>query len=66
MGQILHIKPSEREAQHLSEWLRQRHADIADAALAARAEGRLLDLTAPLPEASQVEILTFDDEGAFS
>ncbi len=62
MGHIVEVKPKEREAASLHNWLQRYHADLAADAVAARADGQLLDLTAPLPEADRVEILTFADE----
>jgi threonyl-tRNA synthetase len=62
MPQVFDIRSGERAAPTVLEWLQRYHGDLADDALAARANGRLLDLTAPLPEAERIEILTFDDE----
>ena len=62
MGHVFDIKLGERAAPNLLEWLQRYHRDLADDALAARADGRLLDLSAPLPEAERIELLTFDDE----
>jgi threonyl-tRNA synthetase len=62
MPQVFDIRSGERAASTILEWLQKHHGDLADEALAARANGRLLDLTAPLPEAERIEILTFDDE----
>ncbi len=62
MGQVFDIRSEKRDAPNLLEWLKRHHADLADKALAARADGRLLDLSGPLPESARVEILTFDDE----
>jgi threonyl-tRNA synthetase len=62
MGQVLDIRSDERDAANLLEWLQRQHPDVAGKALAAQVEGRLLDLTAPLPDAARIEILTFEDE----
>jgi len=62
MGQVLELKAEERGAASLLEWLQRYHADLAADAVAARADGQLLDLTAPLPAGVGVEVLTFADE----
>ncbi|MCJ7831533.1 MAG: threonine--tRNA ligase, partial [Dehalococcoidia bacterium] len=62
MAKSLDIGAEDRQAGSILEWLRARHPEMVEAALAARAEERLLDLTAPLPESQSIEILTFEDE----
>jgi len=62
MAKSLDIGAEDRQAGSILEWLRARHPEMVEAALAARAEGRLLDLTAPLPESPTIEVLTFEDE----
>ncbi|MFB3883407.1 MAG: threonine--tRNA ligase [Armatimonadota bacterium] len=61
MGQVIEIK-QDRRAGTILQWLEKQDSDVARKALAARVDGKLLDLTAPLPEADRVEILTFDDD----
>jgi len=63
MARTLHVKPDDRGSQSILEWLRRADPALAEEALAARAEGGHLDLTAPLPEGERIEILTFEDEG---
>jgi len=63
MARTLHVKPDDRGSQSILEWLRRADPALAEEALAARAEGGHLDLTAPLPESERIEILTFEDEG---
>jgi len=63
MARTLHVKPDDRGSQSILEWLRRADPVLAEEALAARAEGGHLDLTAPLPESERIEILTFEDEG---
>ena len=46
----------------LLELLRARDPQLADRAVAVKAGDRLLDLTAPVPEAELIEVLTFEDE----
>jgi threonyl-tRNA synthetase len=62
MARAFDLKPEERTADSILAWLQARDPELAHEAVAARADGRLLDLTAPLPEADRIEILTFDDE----
>ncbi len=62
MARTLVLQPEDRSAGSLLEWLAHTDPILAEAAVAARADGRLLDLTAPLPQADRVEVLTFDDE----
>ncbi len=62
MARAFDLKPEERSADSILAWLEARDPELANEAVAARADGRLLDLTAPLPEADRIEILTFDDE----
>ncbi|UCC68483.1 MAG: threonine--tRNA ligase [Armatimonadota bacterium] len=62
MANTIDLKSEDRSADSILSWLEGRDADLARQAVAARADGRLLDLTAALPEADRIEILTFDDE----
>jgi len=62
MSQMIDVKPEERDAASLLEWLQRHHPELAEKSMAVRVEGRLLDLTAPLPQTGRVEILTFEDE----
>ena len=62
MARAFDLKPEERTADSILAWLQARDSELAHEAVAARADGRLLDLTAPLPEADRIEILTFEDE----
>jgi len=62
MARTLVLQSEDRSAGSLLEWLAHTDPILAEAAVAARADGRLLDLTAPLPQADRVEVLTFDDE----
>ncbi|MBE9565498.1 MAG: threonine--tRNA ligase [Proteobacteria bacterium] len=62
MARTLVLQSEDRSAGSLLEWLARTDPALAEAAVAARADGRLLDLTAPLPQADRVEVLTFDDE----
>jgi len=62
MAQAFELTPEDRRAESILEWLEHAHRELAEAALAARADGRLLDLTAPMPATSRIEILTFEDE----
>jgi len=63
MARTLHVEPDDRGSQSILEWLRHADPTLAEEALAARADGGQLDLTAPLPEGERIEILTFEDEG---
>jgi len=63
MARTLHVEPDDRGSQSILEWLRRADPTLAEQALAARADGGQLDLTAPLPEGERIEILTFEDEG---
>ena len=63
MARTLHVEPDDRGSQSILEWLRRADPALAEEALAARADGGQLDLTAPLPEGERIEILTFEDEG---
>jgi len=63
MARTLHVEPDDRGSQSILEWLRHADPTLAEEALAARADGGQLDLTAPLPEGERIEILTFADEG---
>jgi len=62
MGNTFELTAQDRNARSILEWLGQRHAELAAPAVAARADGQLLDLTAPLPVTDRVEVLTFEDE----
>ncbi len=62
MGKILDISSEDRSADSILAWLRARHPELAEEAVAARAGDRILDLTAPLPETDKLEVLTFEDE----
>ena len=62
MARTLVLQSEDRSAGSLLEWLERTDPDLAKAAVAARADGQLVDLTAPLPKADRVEVLTFDDE----
>jgi len=62
MAKTIDLKPEDRSADSILAWLEGRDAELARQAVAARAGGRLLDLTAALPEADRIEILTFEDE----
>jgi threonyl-tRNA synthetase len=62
MAHAFDVTPEDRQAKSILDWVRAAHPDLAEAALAARVEGRLLDLTAPMPEGPRIEILTFEDE----
>jgi threonyl-tRNA synthetase len=62
MAQSIEIKSEDRKAGSILAWLQAVQPELAGAALAARVEGRLLDLSAPLPETDRLELLTFEDE----
>lgn len=62
MARILELTSQDRSAGSILEWLQKQHAEAATEAVAARADGHLLDLTAPLPAADKIEVLTFEDE----
>jgi threonyl-tRNA synthetase len=62
MAHAFDLTPKDRQAKSIFDWLESAHPDLAEAALAARADGRLLDLTAPMPAVERIEILTFEDE----
>ncbi len=62
MGEVFEVKPQERESASIREWLQRYHPEAAPAAVAARVDGRLLDLTAALPGEGKVEVLGFVDE----
>jgi threonyl-tRNA synthetase len=62
MAKSVEIEAEARGAESILAWLAAAHPDLAERAVAARVEGQLLDLTAPVPEAERVEILSFDDE----
>ena len=62
MSVMVLVKPEAREAKSLLAWLEQQHPQVAARAVAARVDGALRDLTAPVPEVEKLEILTFDDE----
>jgi threonyl-tRNA synthetase len=62
MAHAFDLTPEDRQAKSVFDWLESAHPDLAEAALAARADGRLLDLTAPMPAVERIEILTFEDE----
>ena len=62
MGEVFEVRPQEREVASIMEWLQRYHPDAVPVAVAARVDGRLLDLTAALPGESKVEVLSFADE----
>jgi len=62
MARILELTSQDRSAGSILEWLQKQHAEAATEAVAARADGQLLDLTAPLPAVDKIEVLTFEDE----
>ena len=63
MGSILSLRDHPPgQARTIAQWLQAADAELAAAAVAARVEGLCYDLTAPLPTADQVEVLTFADE----
>ena len=62
MGEMFDIRPEERQASTILDWLQRYHPDAAGDAVAARADGQLFDLSAALPPDGRVETLTFADE----
>ncbi len=62
MAHAFDLTSADRSADSVLAWLKARDPELAQRAVAARADGRLLDLTAPLPQADRIEVLTFDDE----
>jgi threonyl-tRNA synthetase len=56
------IADEDRNRASIAEWLEARHPEVAAQAMAARCDGRLLDLNLPLPSAAELDIVTFDDE----
>ncbi len=62
MARTFDIEPGSRGKRSISDWLREAAPEAAERALAARVDGRLLDLTASVPEAGRIEVLTFEDE----
>lgn len=62
MSVMVLMKPEAREAGSILAWLEKAHPQVAARAVAARVNGRLLDLSAPAPEGEKLEILTFEDE----
>jgi threonyl-tRNA synthetase len=62
MACTFELKSEDRGAASVLQWLRDRDPDLAARAAGARADGRTIDLTAPLPECDTIEITTFDDE----
>jgi threonyl-tRNA synthetase len=62
MAKSLKIEAEARGAESILAWLAAAHPDLVGSAVAARGAGQLLDLTAPVPEAERIEILSFDDE----
>ena len=62
MSTLLTISPSQRKAASILDFLKQHHPELVAQAVAAGTPEGLLDLTAPLPQAEQIEILTFEDE----
>ncbi len=62
MAHVLELKAEDRKAGSILEWLEGRDSRLAAQATAARIAGELRDLTAPLPDAGGIEILTFEDE----
>ena len=62
MSTLLTISPSQRKAASILDFLKQHHPELVAQAVAAGTPEGLLDLTAPLPPAEQIEILAFEDE----
>ncbi len=60
MAQIFQI--GDDRSGSIQEWLKARHPELLEQAVAARVDGKLLDLSAPLPDAERLEIITFEDE----
>jgi len=62
MSRMIEIDQAGVGEKTIADFLCVRDEELARQALAAKADGRLLDLSAPLPDADRIEILTFDDE----
>jgi threonyl-tRNA synthetase len=62
MAEPIRIEASADPAQPILAWLEINQPELAPRAVAARRGDARLDLTAPLGDADQLEILTFDDE----
>ncbi|UCH33438.1 MAG: threonine--tRNA ligase [Armatimonadota bacterium] len=62
MSLIIELDRARAGKQTIAECLAARDDDLAGRALAAKLGDRALDLTAPLPDADRIEILTFEDE----
>ncbi|NIM07212.1 MAG: threonine--tRNA ligase, partial [Armatimonadetes bacterium] len=62
MSILLNISADQHTGSSILDFLSAHHADVLPQALAAHTEEGPLDLTAPLPQAEQLEILTFEDE----
>jgi len=62
MARSMEIEAEGRKSGSILAWLRAKHPELAEGAVAVRVDGRLLDLTGPVPEAERVEVLTFEDE----
>ena len=63
MSIVLEVSDRDRAPnQTIEGWLTRTHPEVLERAVAARAAGRLLDLTAPLPAAGGLEIVEFSDE----
>jgi len=62
MSHTIAVKAEARGAKSILAWLQGSDPELSEQALAARTDGQLLDLSAPLPEVERLEILTFEDE----
>jgi threonyl-tRNA synthetase len=63
VSQLISVSEGDREAAGtILELLEHKYPDLAHNALAVKAGEQLFDLTAPIPEPSQLELLFFDDE----
>jgi len=62
MSRTLEVKPVDRAAKTILDWLQRIAPGLAGDAVAARTDGQLLDLTASLPKNDHLEILTFEDD----
>jgi len=63
MSVVLRVSDRDPDRDETIEhWLARTHPDLVQRAVAAKADGQLLDLAAPLPAVERLEILEFDDE----